>query len=109
MSYNEIFEAKNPLEERTYEFELGDQLLFGETMSGATVAASVYTGTDPTPMAIIDGAAVIVGTKVRQKIIGGVDGVVYTLICVANTTLSHVYSKSASLAIVNQATAYNAP
>lgn len=106
MSYNEIFSSKNSIEEKVYEFEMGDQLLFGEVMSGATVVASVFTGTDVNPMAIISGAAVISGTKVQQLIIGGTVGVIYNLLCVANTTASHVYTKGAQLAIVNQDTAY---
>lgn len=106
MSYNEIFESKNSVEEKIYEFELGDQLLFGEFISGAVVAASVFTGTDANPSAIISGSPSISGTVVSQKIIGGVDGVIYNLLCVVNTSDTHVYSKNAQLAIVDQDTAY---
>lgn len=106
MSYNEMFPAKNPLEAESYAFEFGDQLLFGETITGATVVASVFTGEDPTPSNIISGPPTISGTKISQLIIDGVDGVIYNLVAVANTSLSHVYSKSATLAIVDQTTAY---
>ena len=36
-----------------YEFEFGDQLLFGEIITSAAVAASVYTGTTPAVHGIV--------------------------------------------------------
>lgn len=101
MSYNEMFPDKQVIEAVSYTFEFGDQLLFGETITGSTVAASVYTGTDPTPMGIVSGSTSVNGTVVSQLIIGGVDGVIYHLVCVVNTSMSHVYSKSAYLAVIN--------
>lgn len=61
-------------------------LAVGETLSSATVTASVYSGTDATPSSIIDGADVISGANVTQSITAGTVGVVYNLVCVAVTS-----------------------
>ena len=106
MSYNMIFEAKNPLDVKLYEFEFGDQLLFGEIITSAAVAASVYTGTDPTPNAIVSGDPIISGTKVQQLIEAGVDGVIYNLVATVNASGLHVYTKAASLAVISPASEF---
>lgn len=106
MTYNAMFPSKNPVDVKSYEFEFGDQLLFGEIITSAAVAASVYSGDDDTPSAIISGDAVIDGTKITQEIIGGVDGTTYNLVATVNASGIHVYTKAAYLSIVNPVTAY---
>lgn len=54
-------------------------VLNGATISSGAVTAAVYTGTDASPSAIISGSATVSGTKIQQKITGGVAGVVYRL------------------------------
>lgn len=65
-------------------------LLPGETIASIVTgswACRVYSGTDLNPQAMISGAATIDGTKVRQLVIGGLEGVVYLFLCtfVTNT------------------------
>jgi hypothetical protein len=57
-----------------------------DTISTAVVTATVFTGVDPNPSAIISGAAVISGTTVTQKVTGGVSGVIYGIECTVTTS-----------------------
>lgn len=82
-----LLEVKDPSEVLLIPFRY-DNLATGETISSATVTATVHSGTDATPSAIISGAVTISGSTVTQKIIGGVSGVVYKLRCSATTSAS---------------------
>lgn len=106
MTYSEQFPSKNSAAQISYPFEFGDQLLFGEVITGAIVVASLYTGEDPTPNNIVSGPVTVDGTEVSQLIIDGVPGNIYYLLCTCNTSLTHVYTKDAYLAIVDQSTAF---
>jgi hypothetical protein len=76
------------------------ELALGETITSASVAATVYTGTDASPAAVISGAAEVAGAEVSQLTTGGLLGVVYLLQCTVNTSDSQVLIQSAFLAIV---------
>lgn len=71
-----------------------------ETIASAVCTCSVYSGADPTPSAVIDGVASIVGTIVTQGITGGIVGVIYELLMTATTSLGNVIEMSAYLAII---------
>jgi len=71
-----------------------------ETISTATVTASVYSGVDPHPEFLILGAATITGTVVAQGISGGVLGTIYELLYSATTSLNQFIQISAFLAVV---------
>lgn len=81
-----ILPAKRQAAVVTAPFDFTALLANGTTISSATVTASVYSGTDPTPNAIISGTATISGSVVLQKIAAGVQGTVYSLICTAITS-----------------------
>ena len=81
-------------------FDFLSRLAIGETISTATVTASVYSGTDAAPSAIVSGSAAISGSKVTQKITAGTLGVVYKLLCVCTTSTSQTLSLAALLAVV---------
>ncbi len=51
----------------------------------ATVTATVLTGADPSPSAILSGSPSISGTKVLQFVIAGLDGVTYKLVFTVDT------------------------
>lgn len=78
-------------------------LASGETISAASVTASVYSGVDPLPSGILVGAATISGNVVRQYLQAGVLGVIYTLICSATTSLGNKFELMAFLAISQDA------
>lgn len=70
-----------------------------ETISTQSVTASVYSGTDATPSAIISGAASASGTVVSQNITAGTAGVIYILLCNITTNLGQTLQISALLAV----------
>lgn len=70
-------------------FDFTSQLAVAETISSATVTATVYSGTDASP-AILSGSPSVSGPRVSQTLTGGVVGVTYKLTCAATTSLSKV-------------------
>jgi hypothetical protein len=81
-------------------FDFISRLAVGETISTQVVTASVYSGTDAAPSAIVSGSATASGTQVTQKITAGVLGVMYKLLCTITTSAGQTLSLSAFLAIV---------
>lgn len=70
-----------------------------DTILTAVVTATVFTGIDANPSAIISGSASISGTTVTQKITGGVSGVIYDLLCTVTTSAGDTLTQAGFLAI----------
>lgn len=81
-------------------FDFLSLLAIGETISSASCTASVYSGVDASPSAILSGGAAISGSKVTQTVTAGTLGVTYLLLCSVVTSLSHTLQISAFLCIV---------
>jgi hypothetical protein len=97
---NASFPIKDATASRVFSFNFQDQLAVGETISSATVAATVYSGTDASPSSIISGAASISGATVSQVITAGTAGVTYVLTCTAVTSTSHTIVSSGPLVVM---------
>lgn len=95
-----IFPPKLAAEVVTTSFDFTSRLASTETISSASLAASVYSGNDSAPTQILQGSASISGAIVSQKVQAGVLGVIYQLICTAVTSTSQTLQLSAYLAIV---------
>lgn len=95
-----ILPPKLANETKTYTFDFTSQLAASETISTASTAASVYSGTDASPSAIINGAATISGQTVTQSITAGTLGVLYEVLCTITTSASQTLALSAYLAVV---------
>jgi hypothetical protein len=80
------FSPKTPAGEEFFTLNFVRELAPNETILSAEWTVAVMQGVDANPSAMLSGSPVIVGTKVSQKLIGGVDGVQYCLTCVATTT-----------------------
>lgn len=78
---------KRPTEKEFFAFDYARQLGTGETISSASVAVTVKSGTDGNPSAMVSGTANIVGERVSQLIIGGTADVQYCIACTAVTSL----------------------
>lgn len=79
-------EAIHSGEIRSQVFDFSSQCAVGETLSVATVAAAVYSGTDPAPF-VTTGSPAISGQKVTIMLYGGgLSGVVYLLTVTAATS-----------------------
>ena len=94
-----IFSPKRQGETVTVEFDFISSLAAGETISAPAVTASVYTGVDASPGAILSGAAAVSGTKATQSVTAGVVGVIYQLLCVVSTSLGQVLELAGYYAI----------
>ena len=75
--------AKDPAEVLVAAFDYSDDLDAGETIASALLSASVQLGLDADPAALLSGLPTISAGVVLQPFHGGVDGVIYTLRCVA--------------------------
>lgn len=83
------------------EFDFTSRLALGETISTAVVTASVYSGTDASPSAIISGSAAISGAKVTQALAAGTLGVTYLLLCSITTSTSQTLKLGGLLTVVS--------
>lgn len=99
MSYRSIFNAKISSTNFYAIFDFAQNLAVAETISSASVTATVYSGTDASPSAIISGAATISGTKVTQTITAGTIGVTYILTCVIVTSASQSFVQNGYLTV----------
>jgi hypothetical protein len=95
-----ILQPKRQGETVGYVVDFISSFALGETISTAMCLASVYSGTDSFPSAIIDGAATFLGTQVNQGITGGVAGTMYSLLYVVTTNFNQTIEINAILAIV---------
>lgn len=81
-----ILGPKYAAETRTETFDFTSRLALAETLSTASVTATVYSGTDASPSALVSGSAGISGAKVTQLITAGTVGVTYMLSCSVTTS-----------------------
>lgn len=81
-------------------FDFTSQLGATETISTQVVAATVYSGVDANPSAIISGAATASGKIVSQVLTAGVSGVIYQLLCTITTSLGKTLQQASYLAVV---------
>jgi hypothetical protein len=93
-------DVKRPGETAPVTFDFTAQLGASETIATQAVVASVYSGVDANPSAIVSGAATASGKIVSQAITAGVSGVIYQLVCTITTSASKTLQKSSYLAVV---------
>jgi hypothetical protein len=104
-----ILASKRPAEIVAVQFPFGDQLAFGETISGQAVTVSVFAGVDPAPAAMLFGAASQSAGIVTQQIQGGLPGVIYQLVCAVSTSMANVLTKGARQAVASDPGAFTGP
>jgi hypothetical protein len=95
-----VFDPKRAADVALLLFDFTSLLASGETISTQSVAASVWSGVDANPSAIVSGSATASGAIVKQLIAGGVAGVIYTLTCTITTSLGQTRTLVGLLAIV---------
>ena len=91
--------AKSPDATQNIVFDFTSMLAAGATIISAGVTATVYSGTDASPSAIVNGSSVISSQKVTQSITAGVDGTIYDLECEVSTSDAQVLQLGAYLAV----------
>lgn len=71
----------------------------GVTISSASVTATVYSGVDGTPSAIVNGSATISNSLITQTIDDGTEGCVYLLTFSATLSDGQIVRKQGYMAI----------
>jgi len=104
MGSREVFEIKPPTDTRNTYFDFTGDLAVAETISTQVTTATVFSGTDANPAAIISGSATASGAIVTQKLTAGTLGVVYTLLCTITTSAGQTLTRAGYLAILKEAT-----
>lgn len=69
--------------------DFSSQLASGEAVTAVTCAATVFSGTDATPSALLSGAVTLATNIATQIITGGLSGVIYTLTFSATTNTAN--------------------
>jgi len=96
-----IFDSKAAGETAPYIVNFSDRLVGSETINGASVTVSVFSGTDSTPATMLSGSATYdANGNVTQILTGGVAGVVYNIVYIVTTSGSHNYVKVGQLAVI---------
>lgn len=101
MSGRQSFDPKLPGETGIVTFDFTSKLAAGETISTKVVAATVYSGVDASPSAIISGTASASGALVTQTVTAGTAGVIYELLCTITTSLSQTLQLAGLLAVTS--------
>jgi len=94
------FSEKRVGETVTLGFDLVRLLDVGETAQAATFAVAVSRGVDAAAAGMVSGSAIISGSKVRQKIAGGVAGNYYDVQVSVTTSAGNTYIERAALEVV---------
>jgi hypothetical protein len=80
------FDPKHPSASDVFAVDFAADLAAGETLTGATFAIAAVVGIDAAASSMLSGAASVVGTQARQRIVGGVAGVTYDVRAVVTTS-----------------------
>ena len=92
-------DVKDPAEKKLVVFSFANQIEPGASIANASVQVLMATGSDPNPAAMLDGAPVINGAEVMQRIQGGISGTDYSLRCLATDSAGLVHLVSAKLPV----------
>ncbi len=101
------FSAKAVGDTQPYVVNFSDRLQFGETINGAAVSISVFSGTDPSPSSLLSGIATYdTSGNVTQVLTGGIAGVIYNVVYIVTGTGSHNYVKVGQLAVLSNSDSF---
>ncbi len=96
-----VYETKLVAEDLQVEIDFLSRLVGTETVATADSAIELWSGVDPGVAAMLDGAPVVSGTAVRQKVINGLPGVIYLLTLAIRTSNSSIYLNQAKIAVLS--------
>ncbi len=85
------FSYKITTESELFTFDFSQVLSPSETISTATCSVIVMNGIDPSPSAILSGAAVIVNKTASQRVANGISEVTYRLEMTITTSQGNTY------------------
>ncbi len=91
--------SKDPAEALIAAFVFANEINSGETISSVQTSCTTLYGTDASPGAVLNGLPTISGSSVLQPFHGGLDGVSYTLRCVATLSSGRILVRAATLPV----------
>lgn len=98
---NHVEFAKYVGEKLPIRISMLDRCIDGESIDNVVVTATVSSGVDANPTAIISGTATVTnGDLVDQLVVAGLPGVIYTLWFTARSTLNNLYIDFVTLAVM---------
>lgn len=96
-----IFDPPKKVSESiTLGFDLVRVLEVDESIISASFSLTVLRGEDASPNDMRSGAAIIVGSKVKQRVVGGRPGNYYTLEVAATTNAGNIYIERGTIEVV---------
>ena len=95
-----LWQPKALSETRNYNFDATNVFSAGQTIVSIMTSASLYSGFDPSPSAILSGTPSVSGTNIVQQITGGAVGAVYDVECSIVIGAGMVLTQRAFLAVV---------
>jgi hypothetical protein len=95
----QVFRPKIVGETVSLVFDFASRLSVGETITGQGSTAYLYSGVDATPTAILSGSPSTSGTKVTQKVTGGVVGAIYDVLVTVTTSAGQTLSIGGYVAV----------
>jgi hypothetical protein len=98
-----VFQQKPINQDVVRTFDFTSLFTEGEVLAAAVVDVSVFSGTDASPLDMLDGTVELDGLRVSQRFTGGTLGAVYTVTCLVGTCNEQVLSLAAYLAVGKEA------
>lgn len=83
-----------------YEYDFLSRLAVGENALTIAATVEVSSGVDPNPAAMLSGSPSLTGTIGRQRLVGGLPGVIYQLTMAVRTSNSQILFNQAKVAVL---------
>lgn len=99
-----VFVSKLQAESADVEVDVLSRLAVGETALTVATAMEVLNGVDANPGAMLSGSPSLSGTVAKQKVIGGLPGVIYQLTFAVRTSNSQIVLNRGKVAVLRSAT-----
>jgi hypothetical protein len=97
------FSEKDPSEKVFVSFDFSKVLTDkSESITSATFSVTVSSGVDADAANILSGSPIYKAKEVQRLVIGGVDGVVYNIICTIDTSRGQRLRASSLLPVASQ-------
>lgn len=96
-----VFESKLVSADQTLEFNFISRLQDAETITGAVVTVTVWSGVDANPSAILLAPRTISQQSVLQRVTGGLVGVIYLVTCNITTSDAQALLMQGCLAVIS--------
>ena len=94
-----ISPIKRPLEKTRATFDYTSILPAGEYFTTAVFHSSVYSGTDPNPLALVQEIPTVNKSSIELVIEGGLEGSIYAINCSATSQLGNEYQLGTYLVV----------